>query len=75
LFQRCLDALTAAGTSMPIRELAQAVLMAKGLDAGDAALIQSVMRPQRNALSEARALGRVRPEGVSGSRLARWEIV
>jgi hypothetical protein len=60
---------------MPIRELAQAVLMAKGLDAGDDALIESVMRPLRNALSEAKALERVRLVGVSGSRLARWEIV
>jgi hypothetical protein len=74
LFRRCLDALTAAGTPMPIRELAQAVLMAKGMDAGDAALIELEMRPLRNALSEAKALGRVRLVGVSGSRLARGRL-
>jgi hypothetical protein len=76
LLQLCLAALTTAGAPVAIRELARAVLVAKGLDAGgDAALIESVMRPLRNALSEAKALGRVRLVGVSGSRSARWEIV
>jgi hypothetical protein len=59
---------------VPVRELVLAVLMAKGRMPGDDALIESILQPLRNAMSEAKALGRVRLVGVGRSRLSRWEI-
>lgn len=70
----CLAVLRDAGEAMHIREIAAAVLTAKGLDAADTALMGVTVQRVRRILVLHKRKGMVRLTGVQRTWTAKWSL-